>query len=224
MASIKIADVDDYINPSQACINPLFTDTKRNTSAGAGTSTSTGTGTSSMMMCTDSEEARSDAAVGAGKNNANASAIHFHESPLEAFVPTVVDESVDDCVNVVISTHACGSLTDLVLETATSASAPASMSTSSTSTSTSTLAYPSASVPVSASASLQACAIASMPCCYTGTDKGMPYGIKRALGVAWAADLRRTMKLEERGYRTDYTCIPVEITPLNRIILGEEKV
>ena len=180
--------------------------------------TYTGTPARTSMMCTDSEEARSDATVGAGKNNGNdnASAIHFHESPLEAFVPTVVDESVDDCVNVVISTHACGSLTDLVLETATSASAPASMSTSSTSA----LASPS----VSASASLQACAIASMPCCYTGTDKGMPYGIKRAMGVAWAADLRRTMKLEERGYRTDYTCIPVEITPLNRIILGEERV
>lgn len=26
--SVKIADVDDYINPSQACINPLFTDQK----------------------------------------------------------------------------------------------------------------------------------------------------------------------------------------------------
>lgn len=28
--SLKLADVDDYINPSQACINPLFTDSKVN--------------------------------------------------------------------------------------------------------------------------------------------------------------------------------------------------
>ena len=28
--SVKLADVDDYINPSQACINPLFTDKKTN--------------------------------------------------------------------------------------------------------------------------------------------------------------------------------------------------
>ena len=27
--SVKIEDVDDYINPSQACINPLFTSTKK---------------------------------------------------------------------------------------------------------------------------------------------------------------------------------------------------
>ncbi len=30
MSSIQLADVDDYINPSQACINPLFTSTKTN--------------------------------------------------------------------------------------------------------------------------------------------------------------------------------------------------
>ena len=29
MSTIKLADVDDYINPSQACINPIFTSTKK---------------------------------------------------------------------------------------------------------------------------------------------------------------------------------------------------
>ncbi len=91
---------------------------------------------------------------------------------------------------IVISTHACGRLTDLVLEKA---------------------------------ISMEACAIAAMPCCYTGTDKGAPYGIKRALGVAWAADIQRTFLLEEHNYHTDFSTIPSEITPLNRIIVAEDR-
>jgi len=70
---------------------------------------------------------------------------------------------------------------------------------------------------------MNACAIAAMPCCYTGTDKGVPYGIRRALGVAWAADIRRTQFLDDNKYHVDYATIPVEITPLNRIIIAEER-
>ena len=71
---------------------------------------------------------------------------------------------------------------------------------------------------------MNACAIAAMPCCYTGTAKGSPYGIKRALGVAWAADIRRTQFLDSNQYHVDYSTIPIEITPLNRIILAEERI
>jgi hypothetical protein len=92
---------------------------------------------------------------------------------------------------IVIATHACGSMTDNVLELA---------------------------------VSLRACGIAVLPCCYTGTASNrhtVPYGVTRALGVAWAADLRRSWFLASHDYHVDFACIPSEITPLNRIILGE---
>ena len=66
-------------------------------------------------------------------------------------------------------------------------------------------------------------AIAVMPCCYTGTDVGMPYGLQRALGVSWNADIRRTLLLQQYGYHVDLGCIPKEITPMNRIIFGEKR-
>jgi len=92
--------------------------------------------------------------------------------------------------SVVISTHACGSLTDQVLEHAVESGAAA---------------------------------LAVMPCCYTGTDRGVPYGIRRALGVSWSADIRRSFKLEEAGYHSDFCAIPSEITPMNRVLLGERR-
>ena len=71
---------------------------------------------------------------------------------------------------------------------------------------------------------MKACAIAAMPCCYTGTDQGVPYGIRRAFGVAWAADIRRSQFLDDNMYHVDYVTIPKEITPLNRIIMAEERI
>mmetsp|Transcript_8223 Transcript_8223/g.12280 ORF Transcript_8223/g.12280 Transcript_8223/m.12280 type:complete len:343 (-) Transcript_8223:271-1299(-) len=94
----------------------------------------------------------------------------------------------EETLPVVIATHACGSLTDQVLELG---------------------------------VDLGACGLATMPCCYTGTSKDTPYGIKRALGVSWAADIRRSFFLTEKGYHTDFATIPSEITPMNRIIVGE---
>eukprot|EP00569_Conticribra_weissflogii_P009275 CAMPEP_0171371422 /NCGR_PEP_ID=MMETSP0879-20121228/8629_1 /TAXON_ID=67004 /ORGANISM="Thalassiosira weissflogii, Strain CCMP1336" /LENGTH=331 /DNA_ID=CAMNT_0011880015 /DNA_START=345 /DNA_END=1336 /DNA_ORIENTATION=+ len=57
----------------------------------------------------------------------------------------------DSTASIVISTHACGSLTDQVLRHA---------------------------------VDCQAASIAVMPCCYTDTDAGAPYGVRRILGVA----------------------------------------
>lgn len=95
-----------------------------------------------------------------------------------------------NCASVIISTHACGSLTDDVLQYAIDS---------------------------------ESAAIAVMPCCYTGTDKGTPYGIRRALGVSVAADIRRSFFLQERGYHVDWATIPMEVTPMNRIIVAERR-
>jgi len=93
--------------------------------------------------------------------------------------------------SVVISTHACGSLTDQVLEYA---------------------------------VQYQSAAIAVMPCCYTGTDKGAPYGVRRALGVSMSADVRRSFFLQDTGaYHVDFATIPKTITPMNRIIVAERR-
>ena len=122
--------------------------------------------------------------------------IEFKTNSLEDFSnemknnSEVDDDSVDDVAKLVIAIHACGSLTDKVLEQA---------------------------------VELQACGIAAMPCCYTGTNKSVPYGIKRALGLSWSADIRRSFFLNDNEYHSDFSAIPVEITPMNRIIVGEEK-
>ena len=92
--------------------------------------------------------------------------------------------------SIVISTHACGSLTDAVLGYAIDS---------------------------------RASSIAVMPCCYTGTGKGVPYGIQRALGVAWSADIRRSFTLQNNQYHCDFSAIPRSITPMNRIIVGERR-
>jgi hypothetical protein len=92
---------------------------------------------------------------------------------------------------IVISTHACGSLTDAVLEYA---------------------------------ADVGAASIAVMPCCYTGTADGAPYGVRRMLGVGMAADLRRAFELQGRGdYHVDFAAVPRAITPMNRIIVAERR-
>ena len=100
------------------------------------------------------------------------------------------EKDKEDIAKLVIATHACGSLTDKVLEIA---------------------------------VNINACGIAAMPCCYTGTDKGTPYGIKRALGVSWSADIRRCFFLNDNNYHSDLATIPKEITPMNRIIVAEDR-
>ena len=92
---------------------------------------------------------------------------------------------------IVVSTHACGSLTDAVLEYA---------------------------------ADVGAASIAVMPCCYTGTADGAPYGVRRMLGVGMAADIRRAFELQGRGdYHVDFAAVPRAITPMNRIIVAERR-
>ena len=49
---------------------------------------------------------------------------------------------------------------------------------------------------------------------------GVPLGVRRALGVALAADVDRSYRLEQSGYHVDWSAIPREITPLNRILIA----
>ena len=115
--------------------------------------------------------------------------VQFESVPLEDFASRNERDTTQDA-SIVISTHACGSLTDKVLEYA---------------------------MDISASAA------AVMPCCYTGTDSGVPYGIRRMLGVSLAADVRRSFYLQENGYHVDFATIPKAITPMNRLILAERR-
>lgn len=62
--------------------------------------------------------------------------------------------------------------------------------------------------------------IAIMPCCYGGTDKGSPLGVRRALGVAVSADVDRSYRLERLGFLVDWSTIPKSVTPMNRIIIA----
>ena len=119
--------------------------------------------------------------------------IRYVPSTLDAYFQESESNKVNDgstCASVILSTHACGSLTDDVLQYAIES---------------------------------ESAAIAVMPCCYTGTDKGTPYGIRRALGVSMAADVRRSFYLQEYGYHVDWATIPMEVTPMNRIIVAERR-
>ena len=114
--------------------------------------------------------------------------VTFISSPLEEYTLNQVKE--EDGATIVISTHACGSLTDMVLQYS-----------------------------INSKSSL-----AVMPCCYTGTDRGAPYGIRRMLGVSLSADVRRSFHLQDHDYHVDFAAIPKAITPMNRIILAERRI
>lgn len=126
---------------------------------------------------------------------AEVGAVSFDASPLEDFTAraTSHDSSVivhGNHATIVVSTHACGSLTDKVLQYA---------------------------------MHVQAASLAVMPCCYTGTDVGAPYGVRRMLGVGLSADVRRCFYLQENEYHADFTAIPQAITTMNRIIVAERR-
>lgn len=120
--------------------------------------------------------------------------VTFVSSPLQNYVSHGLKEKDAGTdaydASIVISTHACGSLTDQVLKYAVDS---------------------------------QAASLAVMPCCYTGTDAGAPYGVRRLLGVALSADVRRSWYLQENDYHVDFAAIPKAITPMNRIVVAERR-
>jgi len=99
-----------------------------------------------------------------------------------------VDLHPDD---VVVSSHACGALTDRVLEQAAAARVR----------------------------------VAVLPCCH---DIGSPANADARALSAWvdgglAIDIERAMRLQRAGYRVWTQAIPAEITPKNRLLIGEPR-
>jgi hypothetical protein len=88
--------------------------------------------------------------------------------------------------DLVVSVHACGGLTDLVLERAMEAGAR----------------------------------VAVLPCCHDLADGGMGC-LQGWLDGALAQDVLRATRLREKGYRVITQQIPGDITPKNRLLLGE---
>ncbi len=62
--------------------------------------------------------------------------------------------------------------------------------------------------------------IAVMPCCYQQTGKDAPRGLFRALGRSLSTDVQRTYTLEDAGFDVEWTGIPAEITPMNRVMVA----
>lgn len=88
--------------------------------------------------------------------------------------------------DLVVSVHACGGLTDLVLERAMAAG----------------------------------CRVAVLPCCHDlrCADAG---GVQGWLDGPLAVDVTRAALLRSRGYRIYTQIIPDDITPKNRLLMGE---
>jgi hypothetical protein len=86
----------------------------------------------------------------------------------------------------VVASHACGALTDRILDRAAAAGAR----------------------------------VAVLPCCHdlATCDTGHLSGW---LDAPLAIDVVRALRLERRGYRVRTQTIPAEITPQNRLLLGE---
>ena len=102
------------------------------------------------------------------------------------FLQSALDEVDLLPTDVVVSSHACGTLTDLVLDRAVAARAR----------------------------------VAVLPCCHdlaaceTGVLSGWIDG-------PLAVDVVRAMRLEQQGYRVWTQTIPADITPKNRLLIGE---
>ena len=102
------------------------------------------------------------------------------------FLQSALDEVDLLPTDVVVSSHACGTLTDLVLDRAVAARAR----------------------------------VAVLPCCHdlaaceTGVLSGWIDG-------PLAVDVVRAMRLEQQGYRVWTQSIPADITPKNRLLIGE---
>ena len=96
-----------------------------------------------------------------------------------------VDVEIMPC-DVVVSSHACGALTDRILARAAQARAR----------------------------------VAVLPCCHD-LDTGDTGNLTGWLDGALAVDVTRAARLRQQGYRVWTQTIPPEITPKNRLLLGD---
>jgi len=102
------------------------------------------------------------------------------------FVSAGLDQVEIRGTDLVVSSHACGSLTDVVLDRAAAARAR----------------------------------VAVLPCCHhlkTGDAGGLSGWVDRATAI----DIARAVRLSQCGYRIWTQTIPAEITPKNRLLIGE---
>ncbi|RPJ56709.1 MAG: methyltransferase [Acidobacteria bacterium] len=117
-------------------------------------------------------------------------------SAVEAAWPRLVgriqfeERSIDEVdlrsSDLIVSAHACGSLTDRILERAIAVHAP----------------------------------VAVLPCCHAEA-RCDPGGLGGWLDTALAIDVTRATRLRRHGYRIHTHSIPGDITPKNRLLLGE---
>jgi hypothetical protein len=104
------------------------------------------------------------------------------------FVSAQVEDVEIRSSDIVVSVHACGSLSDVVLDRAASVRAR----------------------------------VAVLPCCHdldVNDDGGLAGWIDRPLAV----DVVRALRLEQQGYRVWTQSISNEITPKNRLLIGEPR-
>jgi hypothetical protein len=90
--------------------------------------------------------------------------------------------------DIVVSSHACGALTDVVLDRAAGAGAR----------------------------------VVVLPCCHdvAASDTGPLTGW---VDASLAIDIRRVQRLEQHGYRVWTQAIPADVTPKNRLLMGEAR-
>ncbi len=124
-----------------------------------------------------------------------ASAKHLHKALIETwprldnrieFIKAPLDEIALKSSDLVVSVHACGGLTDLVLERATAAAAR----------------------------------LAVLPCCHN-LNEAEQGGLSGWLDGPLAVDVSRANWLTNKGYRVFTQQIPSDITPKNRLLMGE---
>jgi hypothetical protein len=102
------------------------------------------------------------------------------------FSPGPIDEVALQDTDLVVSVHACGALTDLVLDRAIGARAR----------------------------------VAVLPCCHDARQCETG-GLDGWMDAALAIDTMRAARLAHAGYRVRTQTIPGEITPKNRLLMGE---
>jgi hypothetical protein len=103
-----------------------------------------------------------------------------------SFVEGSIDDAAIEGSDLVVSSHACGALTDLILDRAAASRAR----------------------------------VAVLPCCHDldSCDAGALGGwVESALAI----DILRALRLEQQGYRIWTQAIPADITPKNRLLIGE---
>ena len=145
-----------------------------------------------LLVLDDSSEVALAVDTRLPKSASTLSAALLAEWPRLADRVTFIEGTLDSVPprsgDLLVSCHACGSLTDDVLDRAIAAGAR----------------------------------VAVLPCCHQtqGSDHG---GLGGWLDVALAIDVTRAARLREHGYTVHTQTIPAEITPKNRLLLGDPR-